>query len=117
MKFEDVKLNSKYRVTNNETDHDFDIGDVVQIIAIEPTEDDGHLIYAKSWTKPWRGKWCIKPEEMESIDELDTKLPNWRMMVEDLLDVIEDQHEGMGQMMYNEIRQLYGYPYEWTCKR
>ena len=57
------------------------------------------------------------PEEMESIDELDAKLPNWRMMVEDLLDFIEDQHENAGQMMYNEIRQLYGYPYEWTCKR
>ena len=56
MKFEDVKLNGKYRVTNNETEHGFDVGDVVQIIAIEPTEDDAHLICAKSWTKPWRGK-------------------------------------------------------------
>lgn len=122
MKFEDVKLNGKYRVIDNKTGHDFDIGDIVQIIAIEsiedePTEDDGHLIYAESWTKPWRGEWCIKPEEMESIDELDAKLPNWRMMVEDLLDFIEDQHENAGQMMYNEIRQLYGYPYDWTCKR
>ena len=50
-------------------------------------------------------------------DELNTKFPNWRMMVEDLLDFIEDEHENAGQMMYNEIRQLYGYPYDWTCKR
>lgn len=117
MKFEDVKLNGKYRIVDNKTEHDFDIGDVVQIVAIEPTEDGEHLIHAESWTKPWRGKWYIKPEEMESIDELNTKLPNWRMMIEDLLDFIEDQHENAGQMMYNEIRQLYGYPYEWTCKR
>lgn len=50
MKFEDVKLNGKYRVVDNETGHDFDIGDVVQIIAIEPTEDGEHLIHAESWT-------------------------------------------------------------------
>ena len=80
MKFEDVKLNGKYRVTSNETEHGFDVGDVVQIIAIEPTEDDAHLIRAKSWTKPWRGEWYITPEEMESIDELNTKLPDWRMI-------------------------------------
>ena len=30
MKFEDVKLNSKYRVVANLSEHDFDIGDVVQ---------------------------------------------------------------------------------------
>lgn len=117
MKFEDVKLNGKYRVVDNESGHDFDVGDVVQIIAIEPTEDGEHLIHAESWTKSWRGEWCIKPEEMENIDELDAKLPNWRMMIEDLLDFIEDQHENAGQMIYNEIRQLYGYPYEWMCKR
>ena len=117
MRFEDVKLNGKYRVTNNETEHGSDVGDVVQIIAIEPTEDDAHLICAKSWTKPWRGEWYITPEEMESIDELNTKLPDWRMIVENLLDFIEDEHENAGQMMYNEIRQLYGYPYDWTCKR
>ena len=111
MKFKDVKLNGKYRVTNNETKHGFDVGDVVQIIAIEP------IIRAKSWTKPWRGEWCITPEEMESIDGLNTKLPDWRMIVENLLDFIEDEHENAGQMMYNEIRQLYGYPYDWTCKR
>ena len=117
MRFEDVKLNGKYRVINNETEHGFDVGNVVQIIAIEPTEDDAHLICAKSWTKPWRGEWYITPEEMESIDELNTKLPDWRMIVENLLDFIEDEHENAGQMMYNEIRQLYGYPYDWTCKR
>ena len=69
MRFEDVKLNGKYRVTNNETEHGFDVGDVVQIIAIEPTEDGEHLIRAKSWTKPWRGEWYITPEEMKSILE------------------------------------------------
>ena len=26
MRFEDVKLNGKYRVTNNETEHGFDVG-------------------------------------------------------------------------------------------
>lgn len=117
MNIEDVKPNGKYRVIANETEHGFDVGDVVQIIAIEPTEDGEHLIHAKSWTKPWRGEWYITPEEMESIDELNTKFPNWRMIVEDLLDFIEDEHENAGQMMYNEIRQLYGYPYDWTCKR
>ena len=30
MKFEDVKLNGKYRVVDNKTGHDFDIGDIVQ---------------------------------------------------------------------------------------
>lgn len=117
MKFEDVKVNGKYRVTDNETEHGFDISDVVRVIGIDTTEDGERLIHAESWSKPWQGDWCVKPEEMENISEFDTKLPNWRMMVEDLLDFIEDQHENAGQMMYNEIRQLYGYPYEWTCKR
>lgn len=117
MKIEEVKVGGKYRVTANETEHDFDIGDVVQIIAIEPTEDGNNIIHATSWTKPWRGEWCVRLDEIEPVEELTQKLPNWRMMVEDLLDFIEDQHEGTGQMMYNEIRQLYGYPYDWTCKR
>lgn len=113
MKFEDVKLNGKYRVIANLSEHDFDIGDVIQVIAI----DEEDIIHAESWTKPWRGEWAVKPEEIEPIVEKNRSLPNYRMMVEDLLDFIEDQHEGTGQMMYNEIRQLYGYPYEWTCKR
>lgn len=43
--------------------------------------------------------------------------PKWHMMVDDLLDTIEDLHEGMGEIMFKEIKQMYGYPYDWTCKR
>lgn len=113
MKFEDVKLNGKYRVIANRSEHDFEIGDIIQVVAI----NEENIILAESWTKPWRGEWAIKPEEMKPINETKRDFPNYRMMVEDLLDFIEDQHEGTGQMMYNEIRQLYGYPYEWTRKR
>lgn len=112
MNIKDVKLNGKYRVIANETGHDFDIGDIIQVTKIE-----ADIIHATSWTKSWRGEWCLRADEIEAVNELVQKLPNWQIMIEDLLDIIEDQHEGMGQMMYNEIRQLYGYPYEWTCKR
>lgn len=46
-----------------------------------------------------------------------TPEPKWHVMVDNLLDTIEDLHEGMGEIVFKEIKQMYGYPYDWTCKR
>ena len=119
MNCEDVKCGGIYQIIDNISDHGFAIGDIV-IIDTE-IEDGYNYVFASlcKRTATAEDRWAVQPEELRPyIPKPNTApAPNWQLIVDDLLDAIEDHHEGMGEIMLKEIKQMYGYPYDWTCKR
>lgn len=119
MNRDEIKRGGIYQIIDNISDHGFAIGDIV--IVDTDIEDGCDYAYASlcKRTATTEDRWAVKPEELKPyISKPDTtNEPKWHVMVDDLLDTIEDLHEGMGEIMLKEIKQMYSYPYDWTCKR
>lgn len=119
MKREDIKRGGVYQIIDNISDHGFAIGDIV--IVDTEVEDGYNYVFASlcGCTATAEDRWAVKPEELKPYVSKPNTAPEskWHVMVDDLLDTIEDLHEGMGEIMFKEIKQMYGYPYDWTCKR
>ncbi len=119
MKREDIKRGGVYQIIDNISDHGFAIGDIV--IVDTEVEDGYNYVFASlcGCTATAEDRWAVKPEELKPYVSKSNTAPKskWHVMVDDLLDTIEDLHEGIGEIMFKEIKQMYGYPYDWTCKR
>ena len=119
MNRKEIKRGGIYQIIDNISDHGFAIGDIV--IVDTDIEDDHNYVFASlcKRTATAEDRWAVKPEELKPyiFKRNATNESKWRVMVDDLLDTIEDLHKGMGEIMFKEIKQMYGYPYDWTCKR
>lgn len=119
MNRDEIKCGGVYQIIDNISDHGFTVGDIV--IVDTEIEDGYNYVFASlcGCTATAEDRWAVKPEELKPyVSKLNIATePKWHVMVDDLLDTIEDLHEGMGEIMFKEIKQMYGYPYDWTCKR
>lgn len=119
MNRKDIKRGGVYQIVDIISDHGFVVGDIV--IVDSNIEDGCDYVFASlcGRTATAEDRWAVKPDELKPyVSKPDTATePKWHMMVDDLLDTIEDLHEGMGEIMFKEIKQMYGYPYDWVSKR